>query len=165
MKEEEAMKKALWLIDQALWKKWDPEHADEIELYSNLTVADIWLRADISYLIRQEVKDSVKEVVETAAGRYGAAVLQHAVEIYQEAEADARIRSDFKAALSAVSRGSELSHDLGYSFYESDIGELARLHKSGSKHIRRKIEELLEDCNFHKECGDFSSRRYETYIK
>ncbi len=76
---------------------------------------------------------------------------------------DQRIRSDFKKALCEVEHGYDLSNALGYGFSDRDITELAKLHKDNPD-LREKIEELLEDCNFHTECGDFSEGEYEKYL-
>ena len=79
--------------------------------------------------------------------------------ILDRAEKTAVIRRDFDAALAAVDKGRELSSPLNYGFFPSDITALAKLQKAG-KH-RQKIENLLEDCNFHTEVsylsvGDYS---------
>lgn len=73
------------------------------------------------------------------------------------------IRADFATALSKVENGSDLSSWLGYGFSDEDISNLAKLHKDG--YFREKIEDLLTDCNFHTECGDFASGNYDKYIK
>lgn len=75
---------------------------------------------------------------------------------------EAEIRSDFDTALKNCKTGTELSYPLHFGFREEDIKKLAQLHKSGK--YREKIEDLLQDCNFHTECSDFSSGLYEKYI-
>ena len=74
-----------------------------------------------------------------------------------------KIRRDWPSALRSVRKGRDLSHLIGYGFRDEDIKELARLHKA--KKFRKKIESLLEDCNFHKECGDFSEGNYDEYLR
>ena len=69
---------------------------------------------------------------------------------------------DFNKALSRVKEGSDLSRKCGWGFSMLEIKELAILHKTG-KH-REKIEDLLTDCNFHRECSDFMHGRYDQYI-
>jgi len=76
----------------------------------------------------------------------------------------AEIRSDWEKALSSVDKGYELSGPIGYGFSERDIKNLAILHRDKAK-LREKIEELLEDCNFHQETDDFSNGKYDKYIK
>lgn len=75
----------------------------------------------------------------------------------------AEIRGDFAEALDGVKSGSQLSGALGYGFSEKDIKNLAILHRDKPQY-RKKIEDLLEECNFHKECGDFSDQKYDEYI-
>lgn len=75
---------------------------------------------------------------------------------------DPIIRSDYEAALISVDHGSDLSSLLGYGFSDLDLSELAKLHKADV--FRDKIEDLLEDCNFHTACRDFSENRYTDYI-
>ncbi|MBO4847051.1 MAG: hypothetical protein J5525_12275 [Lachnospiraceae bacterium] len=72
------------------------------------------------------------------------------------------IRLDFDKAFSSVKDGCDLSEPLGFGFTPEDIKNLALLHKAG-KH-RKKIEDLLEDCNFHQECGAFAAGDYDDYI-
>lgn len=74
----------------------------------------------------------------------------------------AEIRKDWNKAFESVKEGKQLSALIGFGFSDSDIRELARLHKANK--YRNKIEDLLEDCNFHTECSDFSSKNYEKYI-
>ena len=74
----------------------------------------------------------------------------------------AEIRNDFAAALSSVDYGWKLSEPLHWGFHPKDLARLAKLHKANV--LREKIEDLLDDCNFHKECGDFSSGNYDEYL-
>jgi len=82
-----------------------------------------------------------------------------------------KVRGDWKTALDGVSAGHRLSSVIGYGFYKEDITELAKLYKSDGVneygHLterQQKIYDLLEDCNFHKECGDFIDGRFDEYI-
>lgn len=75
----------------------------------------------------------------------------------------AMIRNDWNKAFESVEEGVQLSGPIGFGFSDSDIKELALLHKA-NKH-RVKIEDLLTDCNFHTECSDFSDGNYDKYIK
>ena len=72
------------------------------------------------------------------------------------------IRNDFASALRSVKNGRELSGALGYGFSNEDIANLAKLHKANK--FRRKIEDLLEDCNFHTESNDFATGDYDKYL-
>lgn len=75
----------------------------------------------------------------------------------------AMIRRDWGQALDRAQNGSDLSYPIGYGFSEQDIRTLAELHKNGQ--YRDKIEDLLTDCNFHRECLAFSEGRYDAYLK
>lgn len=75
---------------------------------------------------------------------------------------DVEIRKDWAKALEEVGNGKDLSWDISYGFSKNDISELANLHKMGK--FREKIEDLLEDCNFHTECSDFIDGKYDSYI-
>ncbi len=82
---------------------------------------------------------------------------------WEEIEEDAEVRKDFDFALKNCKRGTELSKVLGYSFSDEDISNLAKLHKE-NKH-RKKIEDLLTDCNFHYESGCFADHQYNEFLK
>lgn len=59
------------------------------------------------------------------------------------------IELDWNAALCGVESGTELSADIGWGFTGQDLLVLTCLHEAGLH--REKIEDLLEDCNFHAE--------------
>ena len=73
------------------------------------------------------------------------------------------IRRDFATALKNVRDVSALSWKLGYGFNTIDIKNLAELHRSGK--FRKKIEDLLTDCNFHYEAGKFAAHEYDEFLK
>ena len=75
----------------------------------------------------------------------------------------ADIRLDFKSALEKVDHGYDLSGILHYGFNDEDIHNLAIIHRDNPD-LREKIEDLLEDCNFHTECNDFNDGNYSDYI-
>ncbi len=75
---------------------------------------------------------------------------------------DATIRKDFAAALKSVKHGDDLSGRLDWSFSPRDISELAKLHKAGK--FRKKIEDLLTDCNFHSEYSMMTAKQYDELI-
>ena len=74
----------------------------------------------------------------------------------------AEIRKDFAIALRNVKNGSALSGTLRWSFTDEDLTNLAKLHKSNK--FRKKIEDLLTDCNFHSECSLMSSKDYSKLL-
>lgn len=73
---------------------------------------------------------------------------------------DTEIRLDWDAALGYCERENTLiSGKIGWGFYPQDLLVLCCLHEAG-KH-RRVIEDLLEDCNFHTECGLLADGKYD----
>ena len=76
---------------------------------------------------------------------------------------DYEIRSDWKTALKGVRYGTDLSADIEFGFNKEDIKALAEVHRD-NKGLRKKIEDLLEDCNFHYECGQFNKGEYDEFI-
>ena len=85
------------------------------------------------------------------------------VPLSQKALRAARIRQDFAKALASVEHGSELSEKLFREFSYKDIRNLACLYKSANKY-RRKIIELLDDCNMAIQARDFQKGFLEKYV-
>lgn len=73
------------------------------------------------------------------------------------------VRADWETALEQVECGTDLSSVIGWAFSTNDITELAKLHKANK--FREKIEDLLTDCNFHYECGQFANGEYDEFLK
>lgn len=73
------------------------------------------------------------------------------------------VRADWETALEQTNRGTDLSRVIDYGFTKNDITELAKLHKANK--FREKIEDLLTDCNFHYECGQFMMGEYEEFFE
>lgn len=68
------------------------------------------------------------------------------------------IRMNWKLALKSQDF---ISSIIGCGFYLQDLIVLGALHKHGD--FREKIEDLLEDCNFHHECSLLSDGKYDEY--
>ena len=77
---------------------------------------------------------------------------------------EASIRMNWKKALNEVTRGEELSGPIDFGFSKQDITILAGLHMAGDKTTQTKIEDLLTDCNFHRECRNFINGDYGPYL-
>ena len=67
------------------------------------------------------------------------------------------IREDWEHALETMNY-SDIASAIGWGFYNEDLQKLMELHKQNK--YREKIEDLLEDCNFHTECGNWSEGNY-----
>lgn len=71
---------------------------------------------------------------------------------------------NWEEKLKSVKHGSALSREIDWGFYDDDLKELAQIHKAHPKGaMRRKIEELLEDCNFHMECSALVAGDYDHF--
>lgn len=147
-------------VDEKLWRKYHPEYEGGDE--PQLNMAADYLKSDICALLC-DFPESEPDIVATIKELpHGDVILKCYIDM-EQIRKKAAIRRDFDSALRSVKDGTELSSDLDWSFREKDIAELARLHKE-KKH-RKKIEELLTDCNFHYECGKLIAGEYEEFLK
>ena len=78
------------------------------------------------------------------------------------AKRDAEIRNDWSAALGSGKRIEDISADIGWAFTDEDIKELAWLHKECIH--RKKIEQLLIECNLISVAFDLRDGRYIEYF-
>lgn len=155
----------LWRLDTTIWKHFYP---DDKKIYDrpNDCVLEMWLQEDIAHILRDdnvsdfEAEKWIRDFINQSA--FAEDILKHCISI-DKAAADANIRRDFYSALKKVKHGRELSGKLGYGFSKRDLEELAKLYKSNK--CRRKIEELLTDCNFHSEVGLLSNGNYEDFFQ
>ena len=150
-------------LDDELWEKYVGKYEGTAQ--PTLLTADLWLKNDIAAILMKfenylvDTKDEIVGEIEKSP--YGKEIME--ILNFDKIMKSVLIRKDFKTALSKVKNGSSLSEKLGYSLSPGDLKELAKLHKSNK--CRRKIEELLTDCNFHTECGKFASKQYDEYLK
>ena len=76
------------------------------------------------------------------------------------------IRLDWKSALESVEKGWDLSAKIQWGFSQQDLIVLGTLYKYGANSdIQQKIVDLLEDCNFHTECGLLYDNKLDEYFK
>lgn len=73
------------------------------------------------------------------------------------------VRKDWYTALCKVRYGVELGKIIGWGFSFQDLLVLGTLHKYNM--FREKIENLLEDCNFHTENELLIKNEYDEYFK
>lgn len=142
----------------------DTESLDKIQKLEHHYQVVAWFETDLKTLGLTHPLDEIKELVYS----YLADCFIDKTEIdklfnWSEIAKDIEIRSDFATALKNCKRGTDLSNPLCYAFSSRDISNLAILHKSNK--YRKKIEDLLEDCNFHYECGEFMQGNYAEFIK
>lgn len=151
------LKDAIHKIWNEFWK--DIDHTEsELALnnsFNSVSSLILWIEADIEYALKRSKMQGlgkIKEIIKDIEG----------INLDKCLEAG-RIRCDFASALKNVKHGSELSGKLGYGFSTDDLVDLMNLHKKNM--FRRKIEDLLEDCNFHTESGLLSEGNYSECAK
>lgn len=76
------------------------------------------------------------------------------------------VRSHWEEALRMAQDVSEISSIVHWGLTSNDLAQLARLHQESEprSEIREKIEEFLDDCNFHGESDDFVFGNYDVYL-
>ena len=145
-----------------IWKVFNPDDvAGNTPTDARLAA---WIRADFDSLATNFGISRLKEVVEEAtSGSIAASFIKECGQIEQAAVA-AAIRTHWQKAFDMVKSGEDVSGHISYMLSDDDLARLAMLHQKRDEY-RDKIEELLTDCNFHKECGDFSVGQYSEYLK
>ena len=162
---DEGINNRLLRTKDEILKLWELYWADEdnTEAKERLdNVADqhrlnIWLQADTEEaLIRSNMNgvDKIREIVKES-------IRENSID-FNTCLIAAEIRTEWATALRSVKHGSDLSHKVSWGFSTRDLIKLGELHK-GNK-FRKKIEDLLEDCNFHSECGLLADKNYEEYM-
>lgn len=152
----------LFELDRKLFLHFYPkEKADEQPNFSDAGLALRYIVEDLDGLLVDFAEEEVLKFYEKTADD-----LAIAREVYmpsfEEARKSAKIRKNWAEALRRAKKGTDLSYKIRFGLSKADIKELAKLHSS--KKFRQKIEDLLEDCNFHKENSDFIGGRYESYL-
>lgn len=141
----------LWNI---YWKDEDNSEAEErLNNEKEQYRLNIWLEADLSSALKKsELKDidTIKDIVKDIPNIN-----------FEKCVRDAEIRLDFASALKSVRDATTLSGELGYGFYSDDLMNLMMLHKANK--FRKKIENLLTDCNYHSESGLLSEKKYDEF--
>lgn len=163
--EEEEFANTVTDLDEQLWKKYHPEYVLG-SLVSPPGQAHVWLQNDIGAILAHTDKNLAllqEEILAfIKAHAHGSEILHRYISMDKLME-EAIIRRDFGTAFSKVKCGSALSGKLNWSLGPRDLKELALLHQKNK--YRKKIEELLTDCNFHYECSKFTSHKYEEFLK
>lgn len=138
----------------------DKESLDKIQKLEHYQVV-VWFESDLRTLGLTHPLDELKYLVYSSLPNDKEAIDKSFD--WSAIAKDIEIRSDFATALKNCKRGTDLSHPLNWAFSSRDISILAKLHKSNK--YRKKIEDLLTDCNFHYECGEFMQGNYAEFIK
>lgn len=149
-------------LDQTIWQKYrGSSDMDEVPKH----LASVWLRNDIISVLSDEgiaVEQRLREIIAIINETdYGSEILD-LIKI-RDIREEVKIRRDWSNALQKVKSGDKLSRNIGYSLSSVDLKKLALLHQSNR--YRKKIEELLTNCNFHHEAGKFANQQYEEFLK
>lgn len=171
------------------WEEFTPQDRIELEdinnfktYQDNLAILSKWLLVDVVDMLKdkkeEEQEIEIAKVESWLKEDLGASLYQKLVakgfsaDVIRERLA---IRNDWKKTLNNVEYVEEYGGDydtlsiaskLGFSLYESDLKELAMIHKNeqpGSK-LQTVIENLLTDMNFHEDCGEFIAGYYDNYL-
>lgn len=147
-------------LDNRMWKKFYPD-SDSPDC-ENPEVASEWLTIDIASILcdpKLEVtEDEIMAMIEETG--YKDEILARIS--LRDIRTEVEIRKDFLSALKKEKHGSDLSRWIRYSLSDDDLVQLAKLHKANK--CRKKIENLLTDCNFHYECGLLSKKEYHHFF-
>ena len=163
-------------LDNAIWKHFHPEDDKEYEIDANLvfsflegTIIYVLIDKDIDAdeaetfmreeflkeyeIFKKKFPEETKEAfMKRISNRY-----------WKHIKAEIDIHRDWSSAFKSVKDGADLSGPVRYSFYQSDLYEFVRLHKANK--FRKKIENLLTNCNYHGESRLLSEGLYDEYIK
>lgn len=156
------MAEEMMRCDDILWSEFRNAEKNNNE-GRNEHNAYMWLKYDLESLLADpninpvDVETRLMELLEQTYFKYDI-IKSICLEAIKKSAA---VRKDWKTALAGVQNGCDLSAIVGFCFTKNDIQTLAKLHETGKS--RKKIEDLLEDCNFHSVCEDFQQGRYDQH--
>ena len=122
----------------------------------------IHMEADVEFaLVEAEDAEATGAKIYSTAIRAGAntEALSEVEKMIDKGKRSAAIRHNWPAAFRKVKNGRELSSAIGWGFYKDDLRTFLKLHKANK--FRKKIEDLLTDCNYHTFCGYLSVGEYD----
>jgi len=122
----------------------------------------IHMEADVeAVLVKAEDVKATGARIYSIAVKAGAntEILSEVEKMIDKGKRSASIRHDWSAAFRKVKNGRELSGAIDWGFYKDDLRTFVKLHKANK--FRKKIEDLLTDCNYHTFCGYLSVGEYD----
>ncbi len=122
----------------------------------------IHMEADVEFaLVEAEDAEATGAKIYSTAIKAGAnsEVLSEVEKMIDKGKKSAAIRHDWPAAFRKVRNGRDLSMAIGWGFYKDDLRTFIKLHKANK--FRKKIEDVLEDCNYHTFCGYLFEKDYD----
>ena len=150
------------ILDELIWNEYKPESGNENTKVPRDYRAFMFLETDLESIATNVSEERFDELVEKYIDASPLADEIREKIDFSKIRKAAETRKDWGKALKSVKNGTDLSGIISWSFSDKDISELAKLHKANK--YREKIEDLLEDCNFHAECGAFADGRYDKYL-
>lgn len=170
------------------WRAFTPQEIEQEDVDNLKThegwpfVLSQWLSSDIVSALQEkneeEQKNELVKVESWLKEELGLSLYQKLTLVgfsFDVIQRRLAIRNDWKKALNEVKLVDErddaydttpIARELGYSLYDSDLKELATIHKEkedGSK-LQLIIESLLTTLNFHEDCGEFIAGYYDNYL-
>lgn len=170
------------------WRAFTPQEIEQEDVDNLKThegwpfVLSQWLSSDIVSTLQEkneeEQKNELVKVESWLKEELGLSLYQKLTLVgfsFDIIQRRLAIRNDWKKALNEVKLVDErdddydttpIARELGYSLYDSDLKELATIHKEeedGSK-LQLIIESLLTTLNFHEDCGEFIAGYYDNYL-
>ena len=170
------------------WRAFTPQEIEQEDVDNLKThegwpfVLSQWLSSDIVSALQEkneeEQKNELVKVESWLKEELGLSLYQKLTLVgfsFDVIQRRLAIRNDWKKALNEAKLVDErddaydttpIARELGYSLYDSDLKELAAIHKEeedGSK-LQLIIESLLTTLNFHEDCGEFIAAYYDNYL-
>ena len=170
------------------WRAFTPQEIEQEDVDNLKThegwpfVLSQWLSSDIVSTLQEkneeEQKNELVKVESWLKEELGLSLYQKLTLVgfsFDIIQRRLAFRNDWKKALNEVKLVDErdddydttpIARELGYSLYDSDLKELATIHKEeedGSK-LQLFIESLLTTLTFHEDCGEFIAGYYDNYL-
>lgn len=136
---------------------------DDYKKYPDVVYLYRYLEADVELALK--MSDDIDEAEQYIRTLFDASELKDRLYSYISIEIcydAAAVRRDWEAALEGYDNVSDISSRIGYGFSESDLKELAKLHKADM--YQDEIEYLLTDCNYKKECSLMEAGDYSRWL-
>ncbi len=158
----ESILKELHKLDIALWKKYKPDDTKQYEIPTDYRILD-YLRCDIETIMSNTPAEQWNEYITKILSQSDMYIELLPYLKLNQIKSSVKIRKNWKNALQNIRKGNELSSQIQYKLSNDDIIELTKLHTN--RRYKKKIEDLLTDCNMHHECGMLVNGQHEKLIK
>ena len=157
----EKVEEELIRLDTEIWKKYHPE-----DTKVSKEVKGWWLKEDIGYLLAErdcDIDERFSEIEKIINSSEYAEDISEKFSLKLSCYDVAALRRDLASTLKKYKDISDLSSDLNYSFTHQDIRDFVALHRKNR--FRKKIEDLLTNCNFHYECSMMCNKKYDELLE